>query len=187
MVVATTVVGVLGCGGENAQTEPVTAVRRGAPVSSATSSSSPIPVETTAEPSSTAGRAVAATSPALDEPPPAVVVVSQSGRPAVDPYTYSTAMEHADGTAVPASGPAVVVEGTTLQLVYPPPGWTFVAVADEQPGGTRVSLKITVIDEHRFDVAAAAPGIYDVWVEGSGSPPDVRTAGFVFRWIVPQG
>jgi hypothetical protein len=96
-------------------------------------------------------------------------------------------MAVADGTTMPASGPAVIVEGTTLQLVYPLPGWTFVAVADEPARGTRASLKITVIDEHRFDVAAPAPGTYDVWVEGSGNPPDQRTASFVFRWIVSQG
>jgi hypothetical protein len=171
--------GACGCGSDGDESESSAVVARRGLNSSTIPVSSPFSVATTADVPSTSQPSSGTSSMVPDDrPPPALSVDSQSGRFEVGAFQYSTATMTADGT-MPTSGPPVA-EGATAQLVYPEPGWNFKAVAHRERGDRGRRLNITVIDEHRFDVAPP-PGSYEIWVDGAGS---TASAVFVFRWVV---
>jgi hypothetical protein len=178
-------VGAFGCGGDDRESDSSAAATRGDLNSSTMPASSPSSVAKTADVSSTSRPYIATSSPTLDWTPPALSVESQSGRFEVGASSYSTSTMVADGT-MPASG-WPVAEGAAVQLVYPTPGWTFKAFAQREDGGRRMRLRITSIDEHRFDVAAPPPGSYEIRVLGKSSKAEQRGAGYVFRWVVLPG
>jgi hypothetical protein len=160
--------GAFGCGGDDGESQS-SAVATGAAL---TSSTTPAPSTSS----------IATTTPTLDVKPQALVIESQSGRIEVGASYFGTSTMVADGT-MPPSGPPLV-EGTTVQLVYPAPGWSFTAVAQNDEGGKRVRLEVTAIDEHRFAVAPPRPGSYEIVVDGKSRGGEVLGAGFVFRWRV---
>jgi hypothetical protein len=162
--------GGFGCGGDDGESQSSAVATGGA----LTSSTMPAPSTSS----------IATTMPPLNAKPQALAIESRSGRIEVGAFYFGTSTMVADGTT-PPSGPPLV-EGATVQLVYPAPGWTFTAVAQNDEGGKRVRLEVRAIDEHRYAVAAPPPGSYEILVDGKSSGGEVLGAGFVFRWMVTR-
>jgi hypothetical protein len=170
-----------GCGDDGAS-EPTAAADRGTQNSSTTRVSSPSSVAEVTDTPSTSGSSSVTSLADDDWRPPALVVESRSGRIEVGAFYYGTSTMAADGTT-PPSGPPVA-KGSAVQVAYPAPGWTFTAVARKQHGGRGVKLRITTIDEHRFEINAPAPGSYEILVDGQSPIGERRGAGYVFTWVV---
>jgi hypothetical protein len=166
-----------GCGGENGGSQSSAVAAGGAPTSAT------IPAQSTLSIASTTST-LDVKPPTIDVRPEALVIESPSGRIEVGAVYFGTLTMSADGT-MPPSGPPVV-EGATVQLVYPAPGWAFTADAQNDEGGETVRLEVTAIDEHRFAVAAPPPGSYEILVDGKSSGGELLGAGFMFRWIVTR-
>jgi hypothetical protein len=115
--------------------------------------------------------------------PPALVLRADGAAIEIGPHSYSTRNMAADGTTLPADGPAVVVDTDDVLIEAPSGGWTFVA-RGESADGASSSLRLEPADELVRLVPPPA-GTCDVWVtaryRADGSTSEAST-GYVFRW-----
>lgn len=92
----------------------------------------------------------------------------------------------ADGTTIPADGPAVVIDQAEVVVEYPLGRWRLIADADSADRG-RSRLVVQQLDSTRFRLVPPPTGTYDIWLTmlygGTGISYDA-SAGYVFRWMI---